>query len=308
VSTLYNGAGVAQSLVVTIPTSGPNPPQGPTGQVFNSAALSTSFVVNGAKATFLFDTLGGTIAGWNSASGTTAATAFTRPGAAYTGLAIGSSAAGDTLYAANFAQGSIDVINSAFAMISLAGSFTDPNLTAGYVPYNVQNVGGSLYVEYSQVDPVTHRAAVGAGLGVVAVFDQNGNFIKTLTSGGPLNAPWGITMAPLLFPVFGGDLLIGNFGDGRVNAYDPATGAFLGTLTNGSNTPIANPGLWGIGFRTAAGFDPNALYFVAGINNEADGLFGEIVAAPEPATFVLMSLAGAGFLMFKSRASARKKL
>jgi uncharacterized protein (TIGR03118 family) len=134
----------------------------------------------------------------------------------------------------------------------------------------------------------------------VAVFDGNGNFINELITGGVLNAPWGITLAPALFPVFGGDLLVGNFGDGRVNAFNPTTGAFLGTLTDSSNNPISNNSLWGIGFRPAAsGFDPNALYFVAGINGEQDGLFGAIGAAPEPGTLALMALGAAGLLLKK---------
>jgi uncharacterized protein (TIGR03118 family) len=300
-ATLYTGSGSAVGLVVTIP-GGTTPPQGPTGQVFNSTA--TSFALtngNGMKATFIFDTLAGTIEGWNTA--TSAVIQLTNAGASYTGLALGTSARGDTLYAANFAQDTIDTVNSSFADTTLAGSFTDPNLPAGYVPYNVQNIGGSLYVEYAQVDPVTHRAAVGPGKGIVAVFDGDGNFVTQLITGGVLNAPWGITLAPALFPVFGGDLLVGNFGDGRVNAFNPTTGAFLGTLTDSSNNPIANPGLWGIGFRPAAtGFDPNALYFTAGINGEQDGLFGDIAAAattPEPGTLALMALGAAGLLLKK---------
>jgi uncharacterized protein (TIGR03118 family) len=306
VSTLYNGAGVAVPLVVSIPTSGPNPPQGPTGQVFNSTPSFLLTNGNGQKATFLFDTLGGTIAGWNG--GTTAVTQLANPGASYTGLALGTSGAGDTLYAANFGQARIDAVSSTFADEVLMGNFTVPGLPAGYAPYNIQNIGGSLYVEFAFVNPVTHRASVGAGLGLVAVFDGNGNFVKTLISpGGALNAPWGITLAPAVFPVFGGDLLVGNFGDGRINAFDPNTGALLGTLTDASNTPISNPGLWGIGFRTAAGFDPASLYFVAGINGENDGLLGSIGPAPEPGGLTLMVLACGGLLLKKAigRAAAR---
>lgn len=301
VATLYGGTGAAVSLVVSIPTLGSNPPQGPTGQVFNSTTSTTSFLLtagNGQKATFIFDTLAGTIAGWNG--GSTAVTQLTNAGASYTGLALGSSAAGDTLYAANFGQSKIDAISAGFADENLAGSFTDPNLPAGYSPYNIQNIGGSLYVEYALVDPTTHRASVGAGQGIVDIFDGNGNFVKRLiSSGGSLDAPWGITLAPALFPVFGGDLLVGNFGDGTIHAFDPTTGALLGSLTDNANNPIANPGLWAIEFRTATGFDPNALYFTAGINGEQDGLFGAIGVAPEPGTLVLMGISGAGLLLKK---------
>ncbi len=298
VATLYNGNGSAVPLVVSIPTTGPNPPQGPTGQVFNSTASFLLTNGNSQKATFIFDTLAGSVAGWNG--GTTAVTQLSNAGASYTGLALGSSAAGDTLYAANFGQAKIDAISAGFADENLAGNFTDPNLPAGYSPYNIQNIGGSLYIEYALVDPVTHRASVGAGQGIVDIFDGNGNFVKRLINpGGALDAPWGITLAPALFPVFGGDLLVGNFGDGTIHAFDPTTGALLGSLTDSSNNPIANPGLWGIGFRTASGFDPNALYFTAGINGEQDGLFGSIGVAPEPGTLALMAIAGAGLLLKK---------
>ena len=299
VATLYGGTGAAVALVVSIPTTGPNPPQGPTGQVFNSTASFLLTNGNGQKATFLFDTLAGSIIGWNG--GTTAVTQLSNAGASYTGLALGSSATGDTLYAANFGQAKIDAISGGFADENLAGSFTDPNLPAGYAPYNVQNIGGSLYVEYALVDPTTHRASVGAGQGLVDIFDANGNFVKRLIdSGGVLDAPWGITLAPALFPIFGGDLLVGNFGDGTIHAFDPTTGALLGSLTDNSNNPIANPGLWGIGFRPAAsGFDPNAVYFTAGINGEQDGLFGSIAVAPEPGTLALMGIACGGLLLKK---------
>ena len=130
-----------------------------------------------------------------------------------------------------------------------SGSFTDPNLPAGYVPYNVQSLGGKLYVQYAQVDPVTHEAAEGAGLGVVDVFDANGNFLQRLHNGGPLNAPWGIAIAPAGFGEFGGDVLVGNFGDGTINAFDPGNGNFLGTLKDSSGNPIVNEGLWALDFR-----------------------------------------------------------
>jgi uncharacterized protein (TIGR03118 family) len=310
-STLHNGDGSQLGLVVTIPGA-----IGPTGQVFNSTSSSTSFVLsNGSKATFLFATLDGTVAGWNGAAGTTALQSFTSTsGGVFTGLALGNNAAGDFLYAADFANAAIQVINSSFGGTSLPGSFTDPGLPSGYAPYNIQNIGGQLYIEYAQIDPITHEAAIGAGLGIVSVFDTSGNFIKRLISnGGALNAPWGVTIAPAGFPQFGGALLVGNFGDGTINAYDPGTGTFLGTITDAANNAIANKGLWGIGFRTGGtGFDPNSLYFVAGINDEADGLFGAIGAAPEPGTFALMSLAFGGLLVarkrFSGKAAAKKSL
>ncbi len=291
VATLYNAASVPQALVVSIPPSAP-PPTGPTGEVF--AGIANNFVVNGAPANFVFATLAGSIDAWTGSLGTTAQVVATTPNAVYTGLAIGNNGTANFLYAANFAAGHIDVFNSSFAPATLSGSFTDPNLPAGYVPYNIQNVGGKLYVQYSQVDPVTHEAAAGAGLGVVNVFDLNGNFLQRLHTGGPLNAPWGIAVAPAGFGEFGGDVLVGNFGDGTINAFDPITGNFLGALRDSSGDPIVNGGLWGLDFRApGSGFDPNALFITAGINDEADGLFAEIKAVPEPGA---MALAALGFL------------
>ena len=275
-------------------------PQGPTGQVFNSTASFLLTNGNGQKATFLFDTLGGSIVGWN---GTTAVTQLTNAGASYTGLALGSSTVGDTLYAANFGQGKIDAISAGFSDENLAGSFVDPNLPAcAILPTTSRTLGGSLYVEYALVNPTTGRVSVGAGEGLVDIFDANGNFVKRLINpGGSLDAPWGITLAPTLFPVFGGDLLVGNFGDGTIHAFDPTTGALLGSLTDSSNNPIANPGLWGIvGFRTASEVrSQRSLFHAAGINGEQDGLFGSISTAPEPGTLALMGIACGGLLLKK---------
>ena len=166
-----------------------------------------------------------------------------------------------SLYAADFANGRIDVFNGNFGLTTLAGHFTDPNLPAGYSPYNIQTVGGKLYVEYDAVDPVTHRPATTANTGVVDVFDTNGNFLQRLVTNTHLNSPWGITQAPGTFGSFGGDILVGNFGDGTINAFDPTSGAFLGTLSNPSGNPIVNSGLWALDFRApGSGFDSNALF------------------------------------------------
>jgi uncharacterized protein (TIGR03118 family) len=301
-STLYNAASVPQALIVSVPPSTP-PPTGPTGQVNNSFGTG-NFVENGAPAAFIFATLAGSIDAWNASNGTTAAIVATTPGAVYTGLAIGSNASGNFLYAANFAGGRIDVFNSSFAPATVSGGFTNPTLPAGYVPYNVQNVGGKLYVEYAKVDPITHEAAEGAGLGVVDVFDTNGNFVQRIHNGEQLNAPWGIAIAPAGFGEFGGDVLVGNFGDGTINAFDPITGNYVGTLRDGSGNPIVNDGLWSLDFRAAgSGFDPNALFLTAGIHDEADGLFAEIQSVPEPAAIALVAL---GFLGLAGIARRRR--
>jgi uncharacterized protein (TIGR03118 family) len=280
VATLYSGLGVKNTgLIVT------TPPFGPTGQVFNS---TTGFLDGTAAATFIFSTLGGTIDAWNAGNGATAQVEATKTGAAYTGLALG----GTDLYAANFKAGSVDVYDSTFAPVTLAGNFVDPTLPAGYSPYNVAFLNGNIYVAYAQVG-AGGRAAVGAGLGFVSVFSANGVFSERLASNSVLNAPWGMTIAPTGFDGFGGDLLVGNFGDGRINAFDPVSGALIGTITDSLGVPIANPGLWGIGFRVGGvqSTNPNSLYFVAGINGEADGLFGSITPTPEPGTVGIVAAA-----------------
>jgi uncharacterized protein (TIGR03118 family) len=270
-STLYGATGTPSSLIVTVAG-------GPTGQVFNSAGAG-NFLLGGSPANFLFDTLAGQIYAWNSTAGTTAQSMATTTGASFTGLALDSNASGNFLYAANSAgSGGIDVFNSSFGAATLAGSFTDPDLPSGYVPYNIQNIGGLLYVEYE--NPSSMRTL---GSGVVSVFDANGNFIQQLIGpGGQLESPWGITIAPAGFAGFSNDLLVGNFGNGEINAFNPVTGLFLGTLSDSSGNPIVNQDLWALAVRTGGSFDSNAVYFTAGINHQTDGLFGELTSSPEP--------------------------
>jgi uncharacterized protein (TIGR03118 family) len=275
-STLYNAAGVPQALVVTIP--GGAPPSGPTGTVFGNVA--GSFLVNGNPATFIFDTLNGTLAGWNG--GTTAVPMAATPGAIYTGLAEASNGTGNFLYAANSAPGGhVNVFNSAWQPTTLSGNFTDPNLPAGLVPFNVQNIGGNLFVTYASLGP----GGTPMPGGVVSEFDANGNFLKRIATGGSLFAPWGVVVAPGGFGSFSNDLLIGNFGNGEILAYDATTDLFLGTLNGPNGQPLVNDFLWALETRAnVSGFDPNAVYFSAGINGQADGLFGKIDVTPEPAT------------------------
>jgi uncharacterized protein (TIGR03118 family) len=270
-STLYSGTGAITPLVVSIPDA----PAGPTGQVFNN---STGFAINkGTAATFIFDTLNGTIAAWNGAQGTVAVTQATTAGAVYTGLTQDTVGTSTFLYAAN-ATGSINVFDSSWNNVTssmFGGKFTDPNLPAGFTPYNIQNVGGNLYVTYS-----------GSSGGIVDEYDSNGNLLQRVATNGPLSAPWGITLAPTGFGEFSNDLLIGNFGSGEIDVYNPITDAFLGTLDGANGQPIVNSGLWSLETRTGgAGDNTDAVYFTAGINGQADGLFGEITATtPEPAT------------------------
>jgi uncharacterized protein (TIGR03118 family) len=275
---------------VTIPAAASTSANGsPSGTVYNGN--SAIFDIPGStSALFLFGTLDGTIAAWNVSSGTKAVTVVNNSAkASYTDIALDTNATGTFLLAANFKQGTVDVFDSTFAPHPLAGIFTDPTLPTGYSPFGIHSIGGNVYVTYAQVSTTTFES-VGAGLGYVDEFDNNGNFITRVAGQGVLNAPWGMALAPAGFGSFGGDLLIGNFGDGVINALDPKTFALVGSLNTSVGTPIANPGLWEIFFGQNSGQittlgDPNTLYFAAGINGEKGGLFGSVAVAP-PATGV----------------------
>ncbi|MGH9663828.1 MAG: TIGR03118 family protein [Bryobacteraceae bacterium] len=284
-STVYNGAGqsfpTANPIVVTVPPpAGGTPPSAPTGVVFNGGS---SF----GASRFIFATEDGTIAGWTGGSSATLRVDNSAAGAVYKGLATGNN--GSTLlYAANFNAGTIDVFDSTFAHTSVPGGFTDSTIPAGFAPFNIENIGGNLYVTYAMQDAMKHDDVAGPGNGYVDVFDTNGNLIKRLVSKGALNSPWGMALAPSTFGPFGNDLLIGNFGSGMINAYDPASGAFLGTLQNSSGSAFVEPGLWGLAFGNGArGTSKDSLYFTAGIPGpdslEDHGLFGSVNPVPEPA-------------------------
>jgi uncharacterized protein (TIGR03118 family) len=297
-ATLYNGAGVPTALVVSIPTGGGKGPTGPTGQVFNSAGTGT-FLVNGTASTFIFDTLAGTIAGWNGGAGTTAVQMAATTGAIYTGLAQASSNGSPYLYAAD-STGAIRVFDSSWTDVTgttFAGKFVDPNPVAGYVPFNIQTIGSNLYVTYARLAGPT-----GLPGGYVDVYDTSGNFIKRFATGGALYAPWGLVIAPAGFGSFGSDLLVGNFGNGEILAFDPATGAYLGTIDGQNGQPIVNDFLWALETRTGGtGSDLNAVYFTAGINNQEDGLFGKIDPVPEPATLFETASGVLGLLLLRFR-------
>jgi uncharacterized protein (TIGR03118 family) len=261
----------------------------PTGVVFNSS--TTDFMVTSgtqhAAATFIFASESGEVTGWNPTvpSPPTSMNALFGykgdDGAIYKGIAEANNGTGNFLYLADFHNGKIDVLDGGFQLTHLVGSFTDPNLPAGYAPFNVAAISGKLYVSYAKQDAAAHDEVAGAHRGFVDVFDLNGNFQQRLTSQGKLNAPWAMVMAPAGFGDFSGDLLVGNFGDGRINAYNPTTGAFQGTLSQSPGHPLVIDGLWGLTFGNgvSAG-STNTLYYAAGPNDESQGLFGKITANP----------------------------
>jgi uncharacterized protein (TIGR03118 family) len=292
VTTLYDGAGNARPLVVTIPAA----PSGgaaavgtPTGQAFNTFDPgSPDFMISKAGASgpgfFLFATEDGTIAGWNpNVDPTHAVTAVDRStatdsagdvGAVYKGLALVSTAAGKFLYASNFRFGTVDVFDSHF---NLVNSFTDPTVPAGFAPFGIHNIGGKLFVTFAKQDAQKHDDDARPGNGFVDVFSPNGDLLQRFVSRGKLDSPWAVTLAPSTFGAFGGDILVGNFGDGRIDAFDPSTGEQVGQLSSAVGGPITIDGLWGLRFAPATpGAGPNTLFFTAGINHEADGLFGDI--------------------------------
>jgi len=262
------------------------PGDGPTGVVFNG---TSDFVISdgaghSGPAAFIFVTEDGTIAGWNPnvplpPPSAAAQVGTTVAGAIYKGVALGNNGTENLLYAANFHTGHIDVFDTHFASKTLSGSFTDSKLPAGYAPFNIQNVGGTLYVMYAQQDADAEDEVAGAGKGFVDRFDMNGNLLGRFASRGALNAPWGIAQAPANFGRFSGDILVGNFGDGRINAYT-ASGSFVGPLRDARGKSISIDGLWALSFGNGAtAGDANALYFTAGPDEESHGLFGKLAPA-----------------------------
>jgi uncharacterized protein (TIGR03118 family) len=283
-SVVYDATGAKQFAVAFPPITGGTNPSRPTGIVFNAPGAGFS-LPGSTSATFIFVTLDGTIAGWN-ASTPNALTAVdnSAAGAVYTGAALLTAQSGNVLLAANFGKGKIEAYDANFSPVTLSGGFTDPNLPAGFGPYSVHNIGGNIYVTYAQLPSSGGPPVAGPGLGYVDAFDPNGNLIKNVASGGTLNVPWGIVLAPSGFGPFGGDLLIGNFGDGTISAFDPTSFALKGQLQDASGKTIANPGVWDLVFGVQGTGDPNTLYFSAGLNGEKGGLFGAIsIAQATPA-------------------------
>ena len=283
-STLYSSTGSIIPLVVTIPPSKAGAAAGtPTGTVYNGTTGFT--VATGDAASFIFATLDGTISGWNSTANKGSAIVMvdnSANGAVYTGLAIAANGANTYLYAANFGGGTIDVFDSNYAPVTLQNAFQDSQIPAGYAPFNVQYLAGNLYVTYALV--ANGFAAAGAGNGYVDIYSPAGALMQHFIAGGNLNAPWGIAIAPANFGDFANDVLVANFGDGTINAYNATTGAWVATLNDVYGTPIVVPNIWALQLGNGgSGGDANAIYFTAGLpgpDNLPHGLLGRIQAAP----------------------------
>ncbi len=284
VSTLYNGAGVKQSLVVTIPPApGGMPPGSPTGIVFSGGS---DFVVTQGTASgpsrFLFATEQGTIAAWAPAvDPTNAITVVNRSAshAIYKGIALAGTGSGHFLYATDFHNGRVDMFNDHFRRVTPAGAFVDPDLPAGYGPFGIQNILGDLYVTYAKQDDDKEDDVQGAGFGFVDVYTPGGGLIRRIASRGPLNAPWGLALAPADFGRFANMLLVGNFGDGHISAYDLSSHVFVGQLRGDDDRPLELEGLWGIQFGNGLQGQPTGtLFFAAGPDDEAHGVYGRIDA------------------------------
>ena len=279
-STLYNGAGQAfptnAPLVVRIPTGAKGAPKGsPTAVVFNTTPVFD--VAKGKPAAFLFATEDGTISAWNNT--VPAAVVMidkSASGAEYTGLALGSNQSGPLLFAANFKAGTIDVFDGNFKPAKVSGDFHDPHLPTGYAPFNIRRFGSRLYVTYAK-----QKETGGSDGGFVDVFDMKGNLLQRLISSGPLNSPWGLALSPDFFGDYSNVLLVGNFGDGKINAFDPVSGSLLGTLEDKNGKPIQIEGLRAIEFGNGHNSaDAETLYFTAGVGIGGSapyrGLFGAL--------------------------------
>lgn len=280
VATLYDGNGVPQTLVVSIP-NGTNGPASPTGIVFNGTSDFT-ISQNGKSGVpaFIFSGEGGTITAWAPAVAPTAALVEYDDGAGgavYKGLALAADNGNNFLYATDFHNNKIDVFDRTFTKVAMPGGFRDPSLPAGFAPFGIQAIGTRLFVTYAQQDPDAQDDVAGAGLGFVDVFDTEGNFRQRFASGGPLNAPWGIAQAPSSFGPFSNAVLIGNFGGGMIPAFDQSSGLLMGTLNTANGAAFVQAGLWGIAFGNGLDHQPvNTLFFAAGPNDEANGVYGRI--------------------------------
>ena len=275
-STVYDTAGTKAALVVSVASKLGAAGGTPTGVVFNG---TTDFVIPSSTAAhWIFANKDGTIAAWAAGTGTTIVANRSSNGAVYTGLALAANASANFLYAANFGKNSIDVFDANYAYVK---SFTDSTVAAGYAPFGIAAIGGQLYVTYAlrATGDSTHDQA-GAGHGYVDIFNADGTLAKRLVSNGSLNSPWGVALAPASFGAFGSDVLVGNFGDGHINAYRPADGTLVGAVADTTDTVISIDGLWALTF--GPGSASGNLYFTSGPSAGAHGLIG--ILTPKAAT------------------------
>ncbi len=303
-STLYSGD-IGGNPLTKVPLEVDTAAEEPTGQVFNG---TSDFLIDETnKAIFIFASEEGEVSGWNPAipPATSAHVVFeAEDDAIYTGIALANNGDGNFLYLADFHNAKIDVLDAEFQLTTLDGDFTDPNLPAGFAPFNVAAIGDKLYVAYAKQDADAEEDVTGPHLGFVNVFDLHGNFQQRLISQGKLNAPWGMVQAPAGFGDFSGDLLVGNFGDGRINAYNPTTGAFHGTLSSSPGHPVEIEGLWGLAFGNGVSSgSTTTLYYSAGPDEETHGLFGRITANAAGTSPVTAALDGNELIITGSRDS-----
>jgi uncharacterized protein (TIGR03118 family) len=282
----FGGADPAPS--VTIPTPmGSAPPSAPTGIVANTS-FGFALKSNSKPALFIFDTEDGTVSAWNLPLGVPATAELEvdnsaekcsngATGAVYKGLALGANTTGAFIYATNFRCATIDVFDSTFKPASLSGSFHDSKIPDGYAPFGIANILGNLVVTYAKQDDAKHDDVAGEGHGFVDIFDTDGKLIRRFARHGHLDSPWGIALAPFNFGELSGNLLIGNFGNGKINAFDSISGHFVDAIEDAHEQPIVIDGLWSLTFGGAAASSPGILYFTAGPNGEKDGLFGKIM-------------------------------
>ena len=279
-TTVYDSTG-SKALSVNIPGAG-GQASAPTGQVqnpFSNAFVVTKGMASGA-ATFIFAGEDGGISGWNGSvdeANAVIAVDNSASMASYKGLAIGILKHQPMLYAANFHSGVVEMYNGSFHRLKQHSAFSDPNLPAGYAPFNVQNLGGGIIgVTFAKVGPTGDDVA-GRGHGVVDLFSTAGVLLRRMRRGNYLNSPWGMTFAPASFGPWANDLLVGQFGSGRIAVFHPKTGKFLGFVNDNTDLPIHNSGLWALSFGNGGSAGPTStLFFTAGLNDEADGLFGSI--------------------------------
>jgi uncharacterized protein (TIGR03118 family) len=277
VATLYNGSGMAQTLIVTIPQSGQNPTGTPTGIVFNG---SSDFAVeSGEPAVFIFAAFDGTISAWNPKANATVAIQKVQatPGSVLTGVTIAQSKGQNLLYVTDVHEGKIRVFDSNFSPVKFSDdSFSDDHLSDKFVPFNVQNIGGNLYVAFARQNAAKNFVTFGAGLGTVDVFSPEGHLLRRLQRGTWFNAPWGLVQASTDFGTFSHSIIVGEFGSGEILAFDAVTGEFEGKLEDQNSNAISIPGIWALAFGAgnANSGAPNQLFFSAGTDEGKAGLFG----------------------------------